>query len=320
MRTDSPLITIGICAYNSSDTVGRAIDSALAQDWPNIELIVVDDGSSDGTPDVVGRKIDGVKNTRLIVHKKNKTFPGALNTVIQNAAGEFLAIFDDDDDSAKTRVSTQFRRIVSYEEKTGANLVACYASGLRRYPNGYDYSFSTIGSYPAEPSGTSVIDHILFFGGKKGFFYGNGTPSGALMARVSTFAAAGPYDERMFRSEDADFAIRLALRGGHFIGCPEKLVVQYSTGGVEKKPERNYQSYLILIEKYRDYLLSINRYDYALNWNELRFHHFSGRRLKSISTLIRTFFRNPWMTWSHFWTTAPRRVLHEIRMKRRSRS
>src|SRR5690606_9889930 len=89
-----PLITIGICCYNSQDTAARAIASALAQDWPNIEVLVVDDGSSDSTAEVIQKAIAGHKNARFIPHEKNKGFAGALNTVIEKAMGDFLAIFD----------------------------------------------------------------------------------------------------------------------------------------------------------------------------------------------------------------------------------
>ena len=43
----APLVTIGIACYNAADTIARAIDSALAQDWPNVEVLIVDDVSTD---------------------------------------------------------------------------------------------------------------------------------------------------------------------------------------------------------------------------------------------------------------------------------
>jgi len=106
---ENPLITIGISCYNSSDTAPAAVKSALEQDWPNLEIIVADDGSSDSTAKVIKKIIKGCPNARLMVYDENKGFAGSLNTIIAEAQGEFLAIFDDDDTSTPDRV----RRIAS---------------------------------------------------------------------------------------------------------------------------------------------------------------------------------------------------------------
>lgn len=320
MKDDYPLITIGMCCYKSPDTVGRAIDSALAQDYPNVELVIVDDGSADDTESIIREKIAGHDHARLIVHEKNKGFPGALNTVIKEAKGEFIAIFDDDDASMPQRLMTQYRTITEYEQKTGADLVACWGSGVRIYPNGYKVHFQAIGSQNDVPVGTVVIDRILYFGTKKNVFYGNGTPSCSLMTRKSTYEKIGPYDTDMFRSEDADFAIRLALKGGHFIGCTEDVLEQYSTGGSEKSAQFMYDSYMKLVEKYKDYLIDKKRYRYAKLWNRLRLHHFGKRPVKALNVLIVLFACHPVLTWTHFWKSAPKRLIHEWKMARKKKS
>lgn len=313
----TPLITIGICCYNSEDTVARAINSALAQDWPNFEVLIVDDGSQDKTPEIIKKTIAGDDRATFIQHETNKTFPGALNTVIRNARGEFIAIFDDDDESASNRLSVQYRTITEHEKKTGAELVACWGSGVRKYPNGYDVKLEAIGSKKRGPIGTEVIDFLLYFGKKDGVFYGSGTPSCSLMTRKTTYEVVGLYDEDMFRSEDADFSIRLGLKGGHFIGCAENVLIQYSTGGAEKRAEVVYDSYRIVMEKYKDYLVSKKRFGYAMLWNKLRLHHFSGEKLKAVLVLAELFMKHPFLTWKHFWVSAPKRLVHEWKMKRK---
>jgi glycosyltransferase involved in cell wall biosynthesis len=313
-----PLITIGICCYNGEDTIARAIDSALAQNWPNFELIIVDDGSKDRSVEIIREKISNYSNAHLIVHEINKTFPGALNTMIRNAQGEFIAIFDDDDESRPDRIAAQYKTIIDYEQKTGAKLVACWASGVRRYPNGYELKLEAIGSKPRNPVGTETADFLLYFGRKPGVFYGSGTPSCSLMTRKSTYETIGLYDESMFRSEDSDFSIRLGKHGGHFIGTPEPLLVQYSTGGGEKAPQRNYDSYKILMNKHRDHLDRQGHFQYAMMWNKLRFHHFSKHRFRSVLQLILLFCRHPILTWKHVWASAPRRLVHEWKMGRKA--
>lgn len=315
--TDYPLITIGICVYNSEDTVGRAIAGALSQDYPNFELIIVDDGSKDNSAEVIKAAIAGHHNARFIQHETNKTFPGALNTVIENAQGEFIAIMDDDDESLPNRLTAQYQAITAYEKSTGQDLLACWGSGVRKYPNGYEVYFDAIGSQGQPPRGTEIIDSILYYGRKPDVFYGSGTPSCSLMTRKSTYEKVGLYDTSMFRSEDADFAIRLGLAGGHFIGCPERVVVQYSTGGAEKAAHVGYESYKTLMLKYQDYLRAQGVFHYAMNWNRLRLHHFSGHKVKAVGTLIKLFAYNPLRTWHHFWSTAPARLIHEHKMRKK---
>lgn len=313
----TPLITIGICCYNSEDTVARAITSALNQDWLNIEVLIVDDGSSDSTENIIKKTIKNSEDARFIKHETNKTFPGALNTVIREAKGEFIAIFDDDDESSVSRISTQYQTIIDYENRTNAKLIACWGSGIRKYPNGYNVSFEAIGSKERPPVGTEIIDYLLYYGKKDGVFYGSGTPSCSLMTRKDTYNVVGLYDETMFRSEDGDFSIRLGKNGGHFIGCKEPVVTQYSTGGAEKRASVVYKSYKILMEKHQDYLKKQNRFNYAMTWNRLRLHHFSGNRIKFLGVLTILFLKYPNITWKHFWSTAPKRLIHEIKMKQR---
>jgi glycosyltransferase involved in cell wall biosynthesis len=313
-------ITIGICCYNSEDTVERAIESALAQDWPDFEVVIVDDGSGDNTVEVIRKKIQGHSRTRLICHEKNKRFPGALNTVIKNAQGTFIAIFDDDDESAPDRLAAQHKTITAYEQATGAELVACWGSGVRRYPNGYELKLQAIGSRGEPPVGMEAADFLLSCVKKPGVFYGNGTPSCSLMTRKSTYDAVGLYDERMIRSEDTDFAIRLARKGGHFIGCKEEVIIQYPSGGEEKKPRVNYESYKTLMEKHADYLHSVGRFEYSMLWNKLRLHHFSAERMRALGVLTELFIKYPRLTWTHFWNTAPRRLIHEWKMARRRKN
>ena len=87
------LVTIGITCFNARDTIGRAIASAQAQDWPAIEIVVVDDRSSDGSPDAVRALAECDHRIRLIVHERNGGTAVARNTVLANANGEFIAFF-----------------------------------------------------------------------------------------------------------------------------------------------------------------------------------------------------------------------------------
>ena len=91
------LITIGITCYNARDHINRAISSAFAQDWPNFEILIVDDCSSDDSPALIRDLIAGHNHARLIVHEKNTGAAAARETIIENATGAFIVFFDSDD-------------------------------------------------------------------------------------------------------------------------------------------------------------------------------------------------------------------------------
>lgn len=309
-----PLITIGMTSFNARETIVRALESALAQDWPNFEVVIVDDGSKDDSVAVIEKAIRGQNNCRLAVHEKNRGFPAALNTVVSETRGDFLAIWDDDDESLPNRLSVQYRTIVEYESRAGTKLIACYASGVRLYPNGYGVPFQAIGSRPEVPIGMCVADYHLFGDREKGIFYGGGTPSCSLMVRKSTLDAAGPYDEVLRRCEDSDFAVRVAWKEGHFIGCTEQLIRQFATGGHDKNPSVELESHRALIEKYRDYLIPKNRYRYALAWQKIKYYHFSRRPIRAFLALAGLALRHPVWTFTQFRRSAPARIAHERKM------
>jgi glycosyltransferase involved in cell wall biosynthesis len=290
----------------------------MAQDWPAAEVIVVDDCSSDDSAAIVERALAEAPRARLIRHAENRGTAAARNAILSEAKGEFVAFFDDDDESLPERVRLQYESLREYEKASGTDLVACYASGLRRYPNGYELHMPAIGSRPEVPKGEAVADYLLFNARRDGVFYGSGTPTCALMARLSTFRAAGGFDDALRRVEDIDFAVRLALAGGHFIGCPQQLFLQHATVASDKTPRKNLEAELQLIEKHAGYLKRRHRYGYARDWFHVRYYHFSGQRLKFLAALASFLLHYPVSGMRHLLRSFPARWVHERDMRARA--
>lgn len=259
---DKPLISIGVTCFNAGETVCRAIDAAVGQQWPNLEIIVVDDYSLDNSVDLIESYLMGLDEdlrdkVKFICHKENKGYPGALNTIIAAAAGEFVAFFDDDDFSRPDRLTKQFQRIVSYERTTGASLVLCYSNRdvIKTGCSSVDHVAYAIGRTEPEPSGDAVAEYIFGYGVDNTFTWGM-FGSCTLMARISTFEHVGAFDTQFRRCAEWDMAIRLSMMGGHFIAVNDSLITQYKTASEDKAGNKPLQYSLLLREKYKKYLKS----------------------------------------------------------------
>ncbi|MBD9375296.1 glycosyltransferase family 2 protein [Rhizobium sp. ARZ01] len=113
---ESPDVTFVIAAYNSADTIGRAIESALVQRDVVTEVVVIDDASSDETRDIVGRIAD--PRVRLIALSQNRGPGGARNAGMEAATGRWIAILDSDDTVEPGRLA----RLISRAEKAKAQI------------------------------------------------------------------------------------------------------------------------------------------------------------------------------------------------------
>jgi glycosyltransferase involved in cell wall biosynthesis len=248
-------ITIGITCHNASDTIARAVQSALAQGWPEVEVVVVDDCSSDASWAILSTLAAETPRLRIVRHEENKGYPSALNTIMDNATGEFVAIFDDDDDNVSDRLQAQVERITSYEAATGADLVLCY-SNRAVVKNGQqrpDHIAKAIGRAGPEPRGPEVADYILGIGAAADRVWGM-FGSCTLMARRTTFQAIGPFDSNFRRCAEWDLAIRAAQMGAHFISVDRPLITQYKTQSADKSGTKPLHYALMLRDKHRDYL------------------------------------------------------------------
>lgn len=99
-----PLVTIGIPCYNSADWVGVAVESALEQSHAPTEVVVVDDGSTDGSADAVSRFGDRVR----LVRQPNGGANSARNRILEEARGEWIQYLDADDYLLPGKIEQQF--------------------------------------------------------------------------------------------------------------------------------------------------------------------------------------------------------------------
>lgn len=114
----SPLVSIVTCVYNAGEYLRPAILSIVNQTYRNLDIIIVDDGSTDGCLDTITDILD---DRRIrVLRQANATRPVALNRALDLVKGEYYAIQDADDISDPTRIQKQLKAMVSHPEIAAA--------------------------------------------------------------------------------------------------------------------------------------------------------------------------------------------------------
>jgi glycosyltransferase involved in cell wall biosynthesis len=292
-----PLITIGLTTFNSFDTVESALDSALSQSWENIEIVVVDDVSTDGTFEFLNEL--ALKNPKIRVFSTgiNGGVAVSRNRVLAESRGEFVAFFDDDDISHPERIEAQYKRTIEYENNFAAgDPVICHTSRKVLYPNGEIRIHQTMGKIEGQkaPFGIAVAKRILI--GER-IEDGNGAcPTCSQFCRLSTYNFIGGFDPKLRRGEDTDFNIRLAKLGGHFVGIDKPLVIQRMTSTSEKSLHEEYKNDLFLLKKHRTLIEHSVPYSFCLQWLDLKYLWLSGKKVVFVKKFLMVFLKYPLIT------------------------
>ena len=310
---NQPLITIGLTSYNSEISVLKAIESAINQSWTNKEIIIVDDCSNDNSPKIIKSiNFQGVSH-KIFFQKKNKGVPTSLNKIIKEAKGSYICFFDDDDISKPERLYKQYTKLIQYKNKNNIEKIACFASTIRDYQNGYKKLNKAIGSENNVPIGKDIINFHFSKRLKKGIFYGSGTPTCSLFIKKNTFDYIGFYDENLTRSEDCDLAIRLGEYDFHFIGCEEPLIKQFIYKAEYKNGYANYKSEIKLFKKYPNYI-DCKYLKYLKLWHLTKANYFSSKYLKFFFNILNLLFIYPSRSLKRIILRGIPRLIHDLRI------
>jgi glycosyltransferase involved in cell wall biosynthesis len=135
-------VTIGIPVYKSADFILNTMESALAQSYPSIEFLIVDDAGQDGSMDIVKNLHETHqrgKGIHIITHQENKGVSASRNEIIEHAQGDYLYFLDSDDVITPNTISLLIQNIRQYDaeiafgsyekiETTGERIVYQYPS------------------------------------------------------------------------------------------------------------------------------------------------------------------------------------------------
>ncbi len=193
-KTTQPLVSIIIPSYNAEKYVREAVDSALAQTHKGTEVVVVDDGSTDNTREVLRPYTEAGRIK--YVHQANKGLAGARNAGIESSSGDYVAFLDADDIFLPDKVEEQVGAL-----EANKDYGVCYSDLLH-----FDNSGKLYHHRYKYPSG-EIFEPLLH----KQFI----NPL-TVMARREIFEKYGYFDESLRRSEDWDMWLRLAHAGVKF--------------------------------------------------------------------------------------------------------
>jgi glycosyltransferase involved in cell wall biosynthesis len=219
---DRPLVSAIIATYNRAGLVGNAISSILAQTYSNIEIIVVDDGSTDETQTVLRQFGD-----RLRVIRQNNAGPGAArNRGIEAAKGQMVAFLDSDDLWTPMKIERQVKVL----QMLGESVPCCVCDAEMRFTNRPMRSaFQYFLLNPAQDNGLwlnasrVLIDRFILF-------------NQMAMIRRGAIEKVGGFNEQLRFLEDYDLALRLSLLGPFgFVRQPLVIWNQGSAGSLSKE-------------------------------------------------------------------------------------
>jgi len=203
-----PLVSIIIPTCNCGRWVGQAIDSAVAQTYPRCEIIVVDDGSTDGT----GEWVQAHYGSRINYHwQPNGGVARARNTGLALAQGEYIQFLDADDLLLPGKVACQVSFLEAHPEWAMA-----YCDNYRFED---DNPSQTIPWSRRDRYGSGhLLDRLV----DSGFFLTH-----SALVQTEWVRHIGGFDENLPSNEDWDFFLRLAAAGAQFAYYPDEPLVLY---------------------------------------------------------------------------------------------
>ncbi|HPG71680.1 MAG TPA: glycosyltransferase [Syntrophales bacterium] len=215
-------ISVVIPVHNGGPYLAQAIESVLAQSWRDLELLIVDDGSTDGSSAVAERYARCDRRIRL-VSQANRGVAAAANRGLEEARGQWVARLDADDVFLPDKLERQVAFLARYPD---ARIVGTLGYFI-------NHSGRTIGLVSTDGPFTPAQFETMAARGEPVFFVHSST----LMHR-RTVLEIGGYRERFIQAEDVDLWLRMAGQGHLLLKMPEPLLL-YRLHGDSLTMKRN---------------------------------------------------------------------------------
>lgn len=238
----NPMVSVVIPTYNRAHLIEEALDSVFAQTFKDYEVILVDDGSTDGTEALVKRRYDGKVK---MIRQENQGISGARNTGIANASGKYVAFLDSDDKWLPEKLAQQTAYMEAHPE------IGLLSTKLARYDLGDKQEVEIC---PSEfPKSFSEL-----LNGR------NHVPTTTTMIRRECFAKAGVFDRTLPVAEDWDLWLRISEHYG--MACLDDVLAEHrdhaqkTTQNLAKTYEGYWRFFSKTAERYADQIKDLPEY------------------------------------------------------------
>lgn len=200
-----PKVSMVIPAYNAENYVARCIDTVLAQSQPDVEIIVVDDGSTDRTPEIIDWYANHYENV-AVIHQENNGVAAARSTGMKNASGEYIGFVDNDDLIYPSMVE----RLYQSAKKNDCDIAVTSVYMVT------DIEYIKYVSYPVEEDVPIAVDdffHIYNYGYELGVVVWNKLYRASLVQRYEMPVI--PYDDVAWSACVISYADRICYLDDH---------------------------------------------------------------------------------------------------------
>ena len=223
----APRVSVVVPCYNAERYLAAALDSALGQVGVSLEVLVADDGSTDGTPAVLARYADRVR----VLHQDHRGPSAARNACLRAARGDYVALLDADD---RFRPGKLARQAAVLDARPDVGLVST------------GWLVVDADGRPLPRQGWSRDEGDV----RRRLLLGNLAHPVAVMLRRAQALDAGGFDETLQVNEDWDLFLRLALRGAQW-ACIDEALCEYRVHGGQshRRVQLVYDTRLRILDK-----------------------------------------------------------------------
>jgi len=231
------LVSIIIPAYNAEKYIARAIKSALNQTYKDIEVIVVDDGSTDRTAEIV----KSFQDPRVrYIYQENQNVGVARNNGIKESRGKYITFLDADDEYLPEKVEKQVKFL-----KENPQYQAVYCDTLQFYSDAPDKFLKSIEYHPSGDIFEALLHSSLI-------------NLNSFMATKELLLKVGMFDPRPNFPEDWELWLRIAKAGYKFGHIHEGLVKVEMRKDSKTTSEVNFQAKKYLLEVFENLFSSMS--------------------------------------------------------------
>lgn len=194
MTPNAPLVSVIVPVYNGAKYLKETLDSILKNDYPRYEILLVDDGSTDASPDICREYARLHPCIRSYIFHENKGLTAALNHAVHEAQGEYIARINQDDLMQATRLTKQVSFLESHPDHSTVG------SAIRLFDNGNN-TVDTV-SFPLDDAEI-----------KKNWLVFSPFADPAVMYRKTAFLRTEGYQRQFWPVDDVHMWYQLGLQG-----------------------------------------------------------------------------------------------------------